>query len=310
MTICNSVYARILIIISIFFLTGCNGNSSICSNVDPVVSPGDAFFEGAIQNFIELPNSNNLVGLSCHNCYLDDSQEAHKTISIIESSFSNGASLVELDVIFSDAPDKAAYISHEIGLFGPRLEDVLKDEVLTESSQILFIEIKGQVSEKEPIRKFFDVLMQQSSKLEQYAFLNAQRFTVVRSIDNRETLSLFEQVVQEEQFRNIKNFVKFSRLFYPNTEDAMINHINNAYNCGFHMVELDTRLGGDSILSLSQYARVLGLGVGVYTLGEENAKNLVTQLKHDIDVFTIEDQTSDKSYGESLINFIQQLLGD
>jgi hypothetical protein len=90
----------------------------------------------------------------------------------------------------------------------------------------------------------------------------------------------------------------------------MYQEITTAHQCGFHMVELDVRLGVDVILSLNAYAETLGLAVNVFTLNQDNFEELVSELKHDVDILTIEEGNWYELTNSSLIRYIRDILSE
>ncbi|NQZ83175.1 MAG: hypothetical protein HRT52_19390 [Colwellia sp.] len=292
-------------------LTGCfNDSSKYCSNIEPVVEAGNYFFEGVVQPIEFVSGSDNPLAVSCHNCYQNSSASALDTIQLIESAIANGVDLIELDVTMSDEIGMNLYVSHESDVSGPLLGDVVESPVLINATQILFIEIKGQLDQKETIRSFFRSLMKHEISNGTYAYFNAQRFTVVRSSETDKTLHRFREVLTETEFENIKPFVRLSRLFSPTEESKMYAKIDEVYACGFHMIELDTRTELSTIKILNSYAEMKGLSVNVFTVDKSNYIEVMSALKDDVDVITVESRVNDEvdSINSNLLQSIKAMF--
>ncbi|MDC1255932.1 hypothetical protein N8Z89_00025 [bacterium] len=295
----------------IIALTGCFSDSSkYCPEVEPVVEAGNYFFEGAIQPIDFVSGSDNPLAISCHNCYQNSSDSALDTILLIESAIASGVDLIELDVTTSEQIDHNLYVSHENDSVGPLLGDVVESQVLINATQILFIEIKGQLDQKESIRSFFRTLMKHEISNGEYAYFNAQRFTVVRSVETDQTLHQFREILTEAEFENIKPFVRLSRLFSPTEESTMYAKIDEVHSCGFHMIELDIRTELTTIKTLNSYAEMKGLSVNVFTVDESNYIEVVSQLKDDVDVITVESRSNDgvKFISSNLLQSIKEMF--
>jgi len=301
-------------LLAVIFITislqGCfhDEDSKYCPSVEPVVDANSIFFADVSQGIEYVGSGEHQLAIACHNCYDNASEYTIETEMIIESAISHNTDLIELDVVMSDAEGKAAYISHESTTTGPLFSDVIANSLLINASQILFLEIKAQLDLKENVRELFRQLMAHKINDVTYAYFNSQRFTVIRSIETDKTLRRFREVLEENEFEQIRPFIKLSRLFYPKEESAMINEIGQVHSCGFHMIELDTRIGIESIKSLNAYADTLGLAVNVFTLDESNYSSFVNELKHDVDVITVETREFNNAQETSLFQKVRALL--
>lgn len=297
----------------IFFTTilqGCldQSGSKYCPSVEPVVNVNSNFFENISQPVQYVGTSEHQLAIACHNCYENQSEYISDSNKIIESGITNNVDFIELDIVMSDESGQEAYISHESTSTGPLFVNVIANPLLINATQILFLELKGKIDIKENIRVFFESLMQHQFHDGTYAYLNSQRFTVIRSIETDKTLRQFREVLSEEKFKVIKPYIKLSRLFYPKEESKMINEIDQVHSCGFHMIELETRLGTDVIKSLANYAKALGLAVNVFTIDDSNYASYVGSLKRDIDVLTVENRDSNGLRNTSLFHKIREIF--
>jgi len=291
-------------------ISGCNHSDEkvYCPSIEPVVNTSTVFFENTLQNISYTNDSANQLALACHNCYKNNQVSTIYTEERITSAILNDVDLIELDVVFET--NEQIVVKHESTSQGPLFTDVLSLPSLINATQILFIEIKGEVTSKEDVRFFLDILMSHRLYNNHFTYLNPERFTTLRSIENNGVLWLMNEVLNEDKYAVIKPYIKLSRLHYKKTEKSIIAEINQAYQCGFHMVEFDLKMGTGAIKNLNAYAESLGMAVNVFTLDESNYFEAVNALKNDVDVLTVESGVySDSNYfGESIFQKIRELL--
>jgi hypothetical protein len=301
----------IFVIICVFLLCGCgNSEESYCQNVVPIEYSSRSIFANANQSVTVVPESGNMLALACHNCYQNNNASLTNTVGVIEFALEVGADLIELDISLANDKESVFTVSHEGESVGVEFEQLISQSSLVNSDQLLFIEIKNEFQTLEIIRDFLNILKSQIQPSGQYTYLNENRFVTIRHIDNNNSLARFRTVLSEQEFSGIKPFIKLSRLYYKKTEAQMYQEITTAHQCGFHMVELDVRLGVDVILSLNAYAETLGLAVNVFTLNQDNFEELVLGLKHDVDILTIEEGSWYELTNSSLIRYIRDILSE
>gem|GEM_PF-5844603 len=290
-------------------LSACNSSDdSYCQNATPVEYTGLSIFTNINQPVTVLADSDNMLALACHNCYQNNNEFLADSLYKIESAIVEGADLIELDITLSKDKAISFKVSHENESVGVAFDQLIAQPSLVSSEQLLFLEIKDEIETLKQVRDFLGILKSHKHPSGRYAYLNDNRFVIIRNIDNNNTLARFRTVLAEPDFADIKPYVKLSRLYYKKTESQMYQEITTAHQCGFHMVELDLRLGLDVILSLNAHAEDLGLAVNVFTLNQENYEELMLALKHDVDIFTIEEGDTFESTGYSLISYIKQLI--
>jgi len=272
-------------IFCIFFvlaLSACNSDNEAvsCTDALPAVEQGHEFFGDIAQQLPISNRSNKSIAVSCHNCYSENSTE--QTLALIQAAINAGADTIELDVITSNLSQ--LLIAHEPNVSGGLLADVITDDLLMESTQILFIELKDEVMSKSSARELLKLLKQQKDSTGKYSYLNSTRFSVIRHANGYETLSNVRDVLSEAEFLDIQPFVKLSRIYFP---DKSIN-VEQIHQCGFHMVEFDYRIGSQNINKKNQLAQSVGLGVNIFTLDSKNYKSVITELDQNFDSVTIE----------------------
>jgi len=306
---CNVKFSFVLLLS--ILLTGCNSSDvAYCQNATPVEYTGLSIFTNVNQPISVLADSDNMLALACHNCYENNNELLADSLYKVESAITEGADLIELDITLSQDEGGGFVVSHENESVGVAFDQLIAQPSLVNSDQLLFLEIKDEIETLEQVRDFLGLLKSHRHPSGRYAYLNDSRFVTLRNIDNNNTLARFRTVLAEPDFADIEPYVKLSRLYYKKTEEQMYQEITTAHQCGFHMVELDLRLGHDVILSLNAYAEGLGLAVNVFTLNQDNFEELMLALKHDVDVLTIEDGDMLESTGYSLIYYIKQLINE
>ncbi|MCJ8294778.1 MAG: hypothetical protein MJK15_10265 [Colwellia sp.] len=289
-------------------LVACQESSDVlCVGAKPVTFSEDSIFINVSQSLSVIPSSGNILALACHNCYKNNDEQLDASLNKISAGIDNNADLIELDLVLDN---KGMFrVSHEFESAGVAFSDIIAQSLLLDSELLLFIEFKQELKELQSIRSFLHSLLIHTNVSGQYAYLNNNRFIIVRNIQNNKTLSRFRIVLAEDEFADIEDFVKLSRLHDNKSEIKIFTEITKAHQCGFHMVEFDLRLGINAILRLNAYAESLGLAVNVFTLVDNRDLNLVVSaLKHDVDVLTIEDNRSKQETENSLIQYVKQLL--
>lgn len=289
------VTQNIITIIALsIFLQSCNQEQTdYCPDINPVVTTDSSYWQGLEQNLV-YSSSNNHVAIACHNCYANNSANVFDTELIIESAINNNADIVELDVVFPVGNYVEPMVSHELNSASVRLSEVLATPLLLQSTTSIFLELKGNVEDKQLIRDVLDTLMQFKRSASTFNYFNQERIIAFRSFELYSTLLNVRSVLSEEKYMSIAPFVKLNRLHYFKKSDALFAEVQESYQCGMNMVELDYRSGIGPISALNEYAKSLGLGVSVFTLNESNFEEAIVSLKDSVDVFTISTENQSK----------------
>lgn len=288
-TIINIIKISVILI----FIQGCNSeNIDYCPDIDPIVSEGSSYWQESEQ-YLSYTSTHNPIAIACHNCYVNNSADVIDTELVIESAINNNADIVELDVVIPTDNYIGPMVSHDLKSVKVNLYDVLAVPALLQSSAGVFIEIKGKVDNKQYIRDILDTLMQFKNSVSEYSYFNQHRIIAFRSFELYSTLLTLHSVLMEDKYLTIAPFVKLNSLHYLKEQKALLAEIQQSYQCGMNMVELDYRAGASTIKTLNEYAESLGLGVGVFTLDETTFEVAIKALQDDVDVFIIStDETS------------------
>lgn len=292
-------------------LQSCNDSDiNYCPDITPVVTPETNFYQNVSLPLLSVDNGENSIGITCHNCYDNNSVDANDTMHLIEYAISSGVHFIELDIVIPAEDYNGPVISHEQAGSHVLLTDIVSYSGLIESEQLLFLELKGDIASKQDIRDILNVLMSAKKSNGGFAYFNQSRFVTMRAYKHDVTLATLRDVLLESEYAQILPFIKFSRLHHPKTEQTLLAEIKQSYECGMHMVELDVRLGTDSLILLNAYAETLGLAVNIFTIDESNYRESVQSLKTEVDMLTVEERNISYSAIEnsSLFDRIQTLL--
>jgi glycerophosphoryl diester phosphodiesterase len=307
-----SRFIAIFLVGILFVLQGCNSEHETSSCLDslPAVTPETLFFDGVRQPISITADKGNLLAVACHNCYSEISPDAAVTNNIIEAAIMSHADVIELDVVLPEGRYAMPLVSHGMEENSILLEKVISAEVLRDAAQILFIEIKGELNRKQQVRDLLNLLKVQYNHFGELAYFNSSRFTVLRNIQGYKSLALIRDTLTELAYSDIQPFVKLSQLHTVKSETLITTEIKQAYQCGFHMVELNTQIGTNAIRSLASFAKSLGLGINVFTLHEDNFLDVVENLKDDVDIITIDefDDFFTHSEKKSIFFIVKELI--
>jgi len=279
---------RIVLFIFLLSLQGCNNDVDLsCSDIGPLPMSEQPLW-GPSNSIAITSRSNNPVAIACHNCFSNNSNKVAASFNVIESAINSLVDIVELDVVFPKENYQQPMVSHDLDSSHVSLSSVLSNQLLLQSSVMLFIEVKGKIKNEQYIRDLLDTLMTPIYSTYQHRFINADRLITLRSFEHSTTLLTIQRVLAEDKYSSIKPFIKLSRLHFFKEESEIYAEIEQSYQCGMSMVEFDYRLGVEKIKSLNMYAEAIGMSVNVFTIDESNYIEAVQGLKEHIDVITVD----------------------
>lgn len=282
------IIQKIITIITVSILVQACNNESInyCPDINPVVNADSIYWQNSEQ-YLSYSSTDNPIAIACHNCYANNSADVIDTELVIESAINNNADIVELDVVIPTDNYSGPMVSHELNSAKINLYDALAVPALLEASAGVFIEIKGKVENKQYIRDILDTLMQFQKGNFEYNYFNENRIIAFRSFELYSTLLTLRSVLMEDEYLAVAPFVKLNSLHYLNKQKVLFAEIQQSYQCGMNMVELDYRAGISTLKTLNEYAESLGLGVSIFTLDETNFELAIAELQDDVDVLII-----------------------
>lgn len=246
------------------------------------------FWKGVKRNMTTTPYGN-VSAINCHNCYYavkekpDDKVALERTLERINTAQANGADLIELDIIEVDDVIRVARRDSRIS-YGTVLKDLLKDEDLRKSDQILFLEIKET---KLTSDRFMWLLL---NDLKNYGYAKKGRPVVLRAFEDDARIEHLKEVqdLLKGYFNRMKNNVRLSALINPNfaedTQDFQAR-IKKVADMGFGMIEFNYNT--QNLMAHIAYARELGLAVGLWKIPEDVGNILISTLRDEVDVFSV-----------------------
>jgi glycerophosphoryl diester phosphodiesterase len=219
----------------------------------------------------------NVVALSCHNCYGDSTAQTQTRVAM---ALARDFDLIEFDLTLH--ADGLVYVEHDDGeLLRGTFDAALANSALKQSNRLLFLEIKENYTSASAS----DTLMQGVLRaVRDQGYASAGRPIVLRSfMDSRnrhQHLVSAKNLLALTEFTSIRDHVRFHTLI----EDDIRNDIRTTKNLGFHGVELEYRM--DDLFGALMQAKLLGLGVGVFTTPSKLGEVYVSALREDVDFIT------------------------
>lgn len=246
------------------------------------------FWKGVRRNMTTTPYGN-IAAINCHNCYYavkakpDDKVALERTLQKIYEAQAKGADLIELDIIEVDDVVRVANKDSQIS-YGAVLKEVLQDEDLRKSDQVLFLEIKET---KLTSDRFMWLLL---NDLKNYGFAQKGRPVVLRAFEDDNRIKHLEEVqdLLNGYFSRMKPHVRLSALINPtlaeNTSDFQAR-IKKVADMGFDMIEFNYNT--QNLMAHIAYAREVGLGVALWKIPESLGNILVSSLRDEVDAFSV-----------------------
>jgi hypothetical protein len=219
----------------------------------------------------------NVVALSCHNCY---GNSVAATQTQVAMALSRGFDLIEFDLTLH--ADGQVYVEHgdsesAVGT----LTDTLSNTSLQQSDRLLFLEMKENYS----TAAASDTLMLGTLRaIRDWGYARQGRPVVLRAFmdgNNRhQHLVRAKALLAQSEFAGIRDYVRFHTLI----EGDIRNRIRSTKSLGFHGVELEYRMA--NLYGAMMQAKLLGLGVGVYTTPASMGELYLSALREDVDFIT------------------------
>lgn len=276
-------------------LTGClDDNVTYCSDVSAKPSSELNIFS-SIQDGFEQVSGNRHAGILCHNCYSNNNDDLSYTLEKLYFALDENVDFLELDIVVEPENDGIARISHEASSTGVLLDDVLHDQRVLTSTSPIFIEIKTSITAQSDIENLLDNILSIKTNEGKSAYANSERMLILRSVYFDTTLTTLRDTLLSTKYKAYEKFVKLSRIQNFNSVKTTKAEVRQSYQCGLHMIELDSRLSTDQIKQVAKIARGLELAINVHTLDYSNYERYTTDLKNTVDVLTVEPCQDDSS---------------
>ncbi len=226
-----------------------------------------------------LPTSplGNVVALSCHNCYGDTNAQTQAQVAM---ALSRDLDLIEFDLTLH--ADGQVYVEHNDGEAAHgTFAAALANTGLQQSNRLLFLEIK----EAYGTAAASDTLMLGVLRaVRDHGYAAAGRPVMLRAFMNssnrHQHLVRAKNLLALAEFAGIRDHVRFHTLLETNIR----NGIRATKNLGFHGVEFQYQM--PSLFGALMQARLLGLGVGVYTAPASMGEVFLSAFREDVDFIT------------------------
>lgn len=224
------------------------------------------------------------MAISAHNAYVEfwwsPSANLNATLDTLTQAINDQADLLELDLVY-DSLDQAVKVSHQAGglhLVNARFDDVLASAVLTQATQPLFLELKESQFNA-------DYAVALIENLRQYGYLRAGRPVYLRSFPAGRSNLIHARDYLQINYPELSPYVRFNEIYQTNNDlSALQQQVAEVAALGFDMVEFNYQtpsLGGHI-----EYAKSLGLGVGLWTIPADMGEVGLTLFRDEVDVLT------------------------
>jgi hypothetical protein len=235
----------------------------------------------------------NRIAASCHNCYGDTNAE---TTAQVQMALDRSLDLVEFDLTYHS--DGKVYVEHSNSGLATRgtLASALANTSLKSSNLMLFMEIKDTYDTANPDKIVLPVLRM----IRDNGYAATGRLAFLRAFyDGRQQhLARAKYLVDNStEFASIRGFVRFHTL----VESNIRQNIRNTKTAGYDGVELNYTTA--NLFGAIEQAKLLGLGVGVYTIPATYGDAYLSAFREDIDFIT-----SDYDRGASALPYSARAL--
>jgi hypothetical protein len=244
-----------------------------------------------------LPTSplGNRLALSCHNCY---GNTLTATQTKVAKALSRDFDLVELDLTLH--ANGVVYVEHDDSEL-PRgsLADTLANSALQQSNRMLFLEVKEAYS----TAALSDTMMMSVLRaVRDGGYAGAGRPVFLRAfMDGRQQhLVRAQQLLQAGEFAGIRDHVRFHTLI----QSDIRNNVRATRNLGFHGVEFEYRTS--DLFGKIMQAKMLGLGVGLYTIPSSMGEAYISALREDVDFLTTDYDLADTAKATNVRQLVQE----
>lgn len=219
----------------------------------------------------------NVVAISCHNCYGDTTAQTQAEVA---KALARGFDLIELDLTLH--ADGQVYVEHtDSEIAHGTFDAALSNTALQQSNRLLFLEVKeGYTSAAASDTLMLGVLR----SVRDHNFATAGRPVVLRAFldtkNRHQHLVRAKNLLALGEFAGIRDHVRFHSL----VQTDIRNGIRTTQSLGFHGVELEYRM--PDLFGALMQAKLLGLGVGVYTAPASLGELYLSALREDVDFIT------------------------
>ncbi|WP_298929558.1 LamG-like jellyroll fold domain-containing protein [uncultured Ramlibacter sp.] len=261
------------------FLVGCGGGDPAAETAMAGEAPQSAVapstYWAGVNRALPVSPHGNTIAVSCHNCYGDTVAETNAEVAI---ALARGFDLVEMDLTLHS--NGQVYVEHnDSELAHGTLAATLANASLQASDRMLFLEVKEAYS----TAALSDTMMLAVLRaVRDGGYAAAGRPVFLRAfMDGRHNhLVRAKAILAGSEFAGIRSQVRFHTLI----QSDIRNNIRATKTLGLHGVELEYRMA--NLYGALMQARLLGLGVGVYTAPASMGELYLSAMREDMDFIT------------------------
>ena len=257
-------------------LTACGGGDDLgLKSEDFGTKAGASTYWAGTGRALPTTPLGNKVAISCHNCYGDT---LAATQAKVAKALARDFDLVELDL--TTHADGQVYVEHnDSELARGSLQASLANTALQQSNRMLFLEVKEAYRSAAQSDAMMLAVLR---AIRDHHYATATRPAFLRAfMDGRHNhLVRAKQLLAAAEFSGIRNYVRLHSL----VDSDIRNNIRTSKNLGFHGVELE--YSRPNLFGSIQQAKMLGLGVGLYTIPASMGEAYLSALREDVDFLT------------------------
>ncbi|WP_158289988.1 LamG-like jellyroll fold domain-containing protein [Ramlibacter sp. WS9] len=263
--------------------------------MQPMSAVAPSSYWAGVTRAMPVTPHGNKIAVSCHNCYGDT---VAQTQTEVAKALARNFDLVEFDLTLH--ANGQVYVEHtDSEIAHGTFDATLVNTALQQSDRMLFLEVKEGYS----TAALSDTMMRsvlRSVRDNNYA--SAGRPVFLRAfMDGRHNhLVRAKAMLADSEFAGISSHVRFHTLI----QSDIRNNIRASKNLGFHGIELEYRMA--DLFGAVMQAKLLGLGVGVYTAPATMGEVYISAMREDIDFITTDYDLAATAAASSARSLIQE----
>lgn len=234
---------------------------------------------------------NHAIAVSAHNAYTESynsaSQNLSATLQKLSNAIASNADLLELDLVY-DEDDQSVKVSHNPSAdhtYNAVLDDVLSNPALRNASQPLFLELKETSLNTDYVAGIIESLRVQG-------YLAEGRPVFLRSFPAGHGNLLYARQYLESNYPGLSDYLLLSELYGSTSNlNGLQGQVAQAQADGFDLVEFNYKT--PDLGAHIEYAKSLGLGVGLWTIPASMGEVGLTLFRDEVDELTTDYGLSD-----------------